>query len=145
MQTKKCTLIMYLNIIKNVWLDSRVLLEKLTGSQLVKKFPHILLHPEIHYRIHNSQPPVPIFSHINPVHAPTPLLEDPFLYYPPIYAWISLPQVSPPKPSLHVSSSPYLLHASSIQYVIEHIYKWAFVGLSYKCKTFLNARIWDTY
>jgi hypothetical protein len=33
---------------------------------------------------------------------PIPLLEDPFKYYPPIYAWVfqvvSFPQVSPPKP-----------------------------------------------
>ena len=39
---------------------------------------------------------------------PVPFLEDPFKYYPPIYAWvsqaISFPQVSPPKPCIRLSS-----------------------------------------
>jgi hypothetical protein len=44
-----------------------------------------------------------------------PLPEDPFKYYPPIYAWVfqvvSFPQVTPPKPSMHFSPPPYMLHA----------------------------------
>ena len=49
----------------------RVLLEQLTGLQLVKKFPHISRNPKFHYRTHKRPPPVSILGQPSPVHIPT--------------------------------------------------------------------------
>jgi len=71
---------------------TRVLLEKLTGSALVKKFP-AFLEPE------GSSP----YSQV-PATCP---------YLPPINVWVSpmasFPQVSPPEPCAHPSKNQYTL------------------------------------
>jgi hypothetical protein len=46
-------------------------------SSASQETPHILWNTKFHYRIHKSPPPVPILSHMNQVHVPIPLLEDP--------------------------------------------------------------------
>jgi hypothetical protein len=85
----------------------RVLLEKLTGSQLVKKLPSFYGTRKF-ITAFTSPPLVPILSQLDPVHTPTfHFLEDPSLYYSPIFAWVSqvvsFPQVSPPKPYIRLS------------------------------------------
>ena len=60
---------------------------RFSGSQEITR---ILWNPNVHYRIHNCRPPVPMLNQLDPVHTPTPpLLEDASQYYPPIYVWIS--------------------------------------------------------
>ena len=67
---------------------SRVLLEKLTGSQLVKKKTHILWNPKVHYCNHTCLALVPILSQLDPVHTPTFHFLKISQYYPPIYTWV---------------------------------------------------------
>ena len=51
---------------------SRIFLEKLTVSQLVKKFLAFSWHLEFHYHLYRRSPPVSIPSHTKRVHASHP-------------------------------------------------------------------------
>ena len=54
--------------------------------------------------------------------SPIPLPEDPSLYYPSIYTCffqaVSFIQVFPPKPCMHFSSPPNMLHAPPISFFL---------------------------
>jgi len=50
---------------------STVLLQKVTGFQLVKKLPPFFWNPKVHYRIHKGPPTVHTLSQIDPVHTHT--------------------------------------------------------------------------
>ena len=52
---------------------SRVLLEKLTSFQLVKKFPALYGTPKVHYRINKCLLPVPVLCQLDQVHTPHPI------------------------------------------------------------------------
>jgi hypothetical protein len=46
-------------------------------SSSSQKIPRILRNPKIHYRIHNSPPPVPVLGQIDPVQASISRFENP--------------------------------------------------------------------
>jgi hypothetical protein len=48
------------------------------SSSATQEIPRILWNPKFRHRIHNSQPPAPTLSQINPVHALISLLLDEF-------------------------------------------------------------------
>ena len=86
---------------------------KLTCPQLVRKLPAIFWNTKVHYRIHNSPPPVPVLRQIDPVRAPILVLLRSILIL------SSHPRLG--LPSGHLSSrfltktSPlYVLHAQPI-------------------------------
>ena len=78
-----------------------------TNRFSASEIPLILWTPKVHYRFIKARAPVPILSQINLAHTPFPLLEYSFSYYTPIYdkvfQVVSSPQVSPPKPCMHLS------------------------------------------
>ena len=99
----------------------RVLLEKLTGLQLVKKFPAFLWNPKVHYRTHKRPPTFPILGQPNPVHIPTShLLEiHPNIIHPstprsPQWSLsLRFPHQDPIQPD---SPHPYAPHAQPISF-----------------------------
>jgi len=110
---------------------SRVLLEKLTGLQLVTKFPTFYgtwrfittFKSACHLFLSGASSIWSIPPH------PTSLRS--ILILSSIYTWVSqvvpYPQVSPPKPWIRLSSPPYLLHAPPISFFLTQNIKPYFI------------------
>jgi hypothetical protein len=77
--------------------------------------PHILRNPKVHYPIHKSPPPVPVLSQMDPVHASFHLLK---IHLRLVFQVVSFPHIFSPKPSMHLSSPPYVLHTLSISFFL---------------------------
>ena len=101
---------------------SRVLPQKLTGLQLVKKFPGFYGSRRFIATFHSKRPPlVPILSHRNPVHASTShILKTHFnitLPSMPRSSKWSLFLTSPyPKPCVHLLCLPHVPHGPATHY-----------------------------
>jgi hypothetical protein len=85
---------------------STVLLEKLTGLQLVKKFPPFYGTRRFITSFTNSHPKFLSWASSIQSTPRNSLPKYPSFYCPPIYAWVSpavsFPQASPPKPCTHL-------------------------------------------
>jgi len=94
---------------------SRALLEKLTGFQIVKKFPAFYGTR----RFITALTSVRHLSYPGPARS-SPIPEDPSLYYHVIYAWVSqvvsYPQISLPNSCIRLSFPPYALHVPPISF-----------------------------
>jgi hypothetical protein len=99
---------------------SSVILEKLTGSQLVKQLPALYGTWRNVTAITSARQQSLSWARSILSMPSNKFPEDPPSYDPPIYAWVlqvvSFPQASPPKTFIHLSSFPYVLRAPPISF-----------------------------
>jgi len=98
---------------------SGVLLEKVIGFQLVKKFPEFYGTRRF-ITAFTSARHLSLCSASSIQSIPQTQLPEDSSYYSPIYAWVSqvvsFPQVSPPTPCIRLSSPSHALHVPPISF-----------------------------
>ena len=100
---------------------SRVLLEKLTGPQLVKKFPAFYATQRFITAIHKLLPPVSTLGQINPVHSSSFFLKFHFKIIPHLHQGLPNGVFPSGLPCMHLSHLPYVLHVSPISLFLWHM------------------------
>ena len=116
-------IIIIIIIILTPW--SRVLLEKLTGSQLVNKFLPLYGTWRFITKVTRARHLSLSWARSIQSMPPVPIAEDPFyiilLFWPGIFHLVSFPQLSPTKFCLQLSLIPNFPHALPISVLITHI------------------------
>ena len=102
-----------------------------------------------HYRVYKCPSPALILRHINPVHVPIPLSENPSYYYPPIYAWVFssglFPSGFPTKILYTLILSPIRatcpIHPILFNFITQIVFGEEYRSLSLSLCSFLNSPV----
>jgi hypothetical protein len=122
---------------------SRVLLEKLTRFAAGQEILCILWNPNVHHRIHNSQPTVHILRQLDPVHTPTShflkiYLNIIHLSKPGCSNWTLSFRVSHQNP-LHISPLPHTGYMNNPSYSSRQIFGEEYRSFSSTLFRFLHS------